>query len=99
MFFANIFHGSHGHLYALITDKDELQNGCKYIERSEMKRDGKWVTEVEILATAKCFRRDIFTYYQNKWQWHCYLAEYSKDAIYLINKKDPFNIVLGPQND
>ena len=29
---------------------------------------GTWATEIEILATAKCFRRDIFTYYQSKWQ-------------------------------
>ena len=61
-----------------------------------MKRSGKWATEVEILATAKCFQRDIFTYYQSKWQRHCYLAEYSEDAIYLINEKDHFNVVLGP---
>ena len=30
-----------GRLSVLITDKDELQNGCKYIERSEMRQNGK----------------------------------------------------------
>ena len=44
-----------GRLGVLITDKDELQYGCKYIERSGMRENGKWVTEVEILATVKCF--------------------------------------------
>ena len=44
-----------GRLSVLITDKDELQNGCKYIERSGMGQNGKWATEVEIPATAKCF--------------------------------------------
>ena len=77
-------------------NKDELENESKYIEHSDMIRDGKWATEVEILTAAKCFRWDIFTYYQNKWQWHSYLADFSEDAIYLINKKDHFNVVLGP---
>ena len=48
-----------GRLSVLITDKDELKNGCKYIERSGMRENGKWATEVKILATAKCFQRDI----------------------------------------
>ena len=85
-----------GRLSVLITDKDELKNGCKYIERSGMRENGKWATEVEILTTVKCFQRDIFTYYQNRWQRHCYLADYSDDAIYLINEKEHFNILLGP---
>ena len=83
-------------LSVLITDNDELKNGCKYIERSGMMENGKWATEVEILVTAKCFRRDICTYYQNKWQRHFYLADYSEDAIYLINVKGHFKVVLGP---
>ena len=29
-----------GRVHALITDKDELHNACKYIERSGMKRTG-----------------------------------------------------------
>ena len=49
-------------------NKDELENESKYIEHSDTIRDGKWATEVEILTAAKCFRWDIFTYYQNKWQ-------------------------------
>ena len=85
-----------GRLSILIADNDELKNGCKYIERSGMMENGKWATEVEILVTAKYFRRDIFTYYQNKWQRHCYFADYSEDAIYLINEKGHFNIVSGP---
>ena len=85
-----------GRLSILITDKDELKNGCKYIERSGMMKNGEWATEVEILVTVKCFQRDIFTYYKNKWQRHCYLSDYSEDAIYLINEKEHFNVVLGP---
>ena len=67
--------------------------GCKYIERSGMRENGKWATEVKILTTTKCFQRDIFTCYQNKWQRHCYLADYSDDAIYLINEKEHFNML------
>ena len=44
-----------GRLSILITDKDELKNGCKYIERSGMMKNGEWATKVEILMTAKCF--------------------------------------------
>ena len=76
-----------GQLCALITDKDELENGSKYIKRSNiMRKDGMWATEVEILATAKCFRSNIFTYYNDKWEHHSYLAEFSEDAIYLMKK-------------
>ena len=57
-----------GRLSTLITDTDELEDRRKYIERSQMQMLGTWATEIEILATAKCFRRDIFTYYQSKWQ-------------------------------
>ena len=73
-----------------------MEDGKKYIERSQMQMLGTWATEIKILATAKCFRRDIFTYYQSKWQQHAYIKEYSKDAIYLVNKNDHFNFVLGP---
>ena len=51
---------------------------------------------MEILATAKCFRHDVFTYYDNKWQCHSCLANYSDNAIYLVNKSNHFNFVLGP---
>ena len=84
-----------GRLQALNTDSNELEDGRKYIKRSNMRSNGTWATEVEILAMAKCFRRDVFTYYDNKWQCHSYLAHYSDDAIYLVNKSDHFNFVLG----
>ena len=61
-----------------------------------MRRDGTWATEVKILATAKCFRRDIFMYYKDKWECHLYLVKFSEDAIYLLNEKDHFKFVLGP---
>ena len=61
-----------------------------------MRSNGTWATEVEILAMAKYFRRDVFTYYDNKWQCHSYLANYSDDAVYIVNKSDHFNFVLGP---
>ena len=46
-----------------------------------MRNNGTWATEIEILATVKCFRRDIFTYFSDKWVHHSYLAEFSEDAI------------------
>ena len=61
-----------------------------------MRNNGTWATEVKVVATAKCFRRDIFTYYNDKWEYHSYLAEFSEDAIYLLNEKDYFKFVLGP---
>ena len=85
-----------GRLRALITDFNEMEDRRKYIKRSSMRSNGTWATEVEILATAKCFRRDVFTYYDNKWQCDSYLANYSDDAIYLVNKSDHFNFVLRP---
>ena len=51
----------------------------------------------EILATAKCFRRDIFTYYKDKWECHSYLAKFREGAIYLLKEKDHFKFVLGPK--
>ena len=76
-------------------DSDELEDGRKYIKRSNMRSDGIWATEVEILAMAKCFRWDVFTYYETKWQDHSYLANYSDNAIYLVNKSEHFSFVLG----
>ena len=85
-----------GKLQGLITDKDELENESKYMKQSKMRNNGTWATEIEILATAKCFRRDIFTYLNDKWVCHSYLAEFSEDAIYLLNENHHFNFVLGP---
>ena len=51
-----------------------------------MRKDGTWAMEVKILVTAKCFRRDIFTYYKDKWECHSYLTEFSEDAINLMRK-------------
>ena len=61
-----------------------------------MRNNGTWGTEIKILATAKCFRRDIFTYFNDKWVHHLYIAEFNEDTIYLLNENHHFNFVMGP---
>ena len=62
-----------------------------------MRKNTTWATEIEILATAKCFGCNIFTYYNYRWQRHSYMKNLSQDAIYLDNRaENHFNVVLAP---
>lgn len=61
-----------------------------------MRNNGTWATKVEILLIVKYFRRDIFTYYNDKWECHSYHAEFSEDAIYPLDEQDHFKFVLEP---
>ena len=47
-----------GRLSALISREYERKNGWAYIKRTGMNKVGEWATEVEILATAKCLKRE-----------------------------------------
>ena len=55
------------------------------MKRTGMNKFSKWATEVEILATAKCLKRDIITFHRGKWQRYSYVNTESDDAIYLDN--------------
>ena len=82
---------------ALISREDERKNGFTYIKRTGMNKVGEWATEVEILATAKCLKRDIITFHRGKWQRYSYVNTQSDDAIYLDNRSGVhFNVVLAP---
>ena len=52
-----------GKLNAVLKNVHDVKSGCEYIEKSGMCKNTTWATEIEILATTKCFRHDIFTYY------------------------------------
>lgn len=52
-----------GKLNVVLQNAHDVKNGREYIEKSGMHKNTKLATEIEILATAKCFRQDIFTYY------------------------------------
>ena len=86
-----------GRLSALIQDKNEQENRYKYTHRIKMNIMGTWATEVEILATAKCLKRDIFTFYNKQWQRHSYVNTESDDALYLGNSTGGhFDAILSP---
>ena len=51
-----------GRLNAVLKNAHDVQRGYEYIKKSEMHKDTIWTTKIEILATAKCFRRNIFTF-------------------------------------
>ena len=74
-----------GRLSALIQDKNKQANGYEYTHRTKMNKMGSWAIEVEILAMAKCLKRDIFTFYNGQCQRHSYINTESDDAIYLDN--------------
>ena len=44
------------------------ENGFAYIKRTGMNKVSEWAAEVEILATAKCLKRDIITFHRGNWQ-------------------------------
>ena len=86
-----------GRLSALILNENEQMNGYKYTQHTEMVKLGTWATEVEILATAKCLKRDIITYYKGRWVCHSYVNTESEDAIYLDNSgRNHFDAILYP---
>ena len=86
-----------GQLNALISREDERKNRFTYIKRTGMNKVGKWATEVEILATAKCLKRDIITFHRGNWQRYLYVNAESDDAIYLDNQRGVhFNVILAP---
>ena len=66
-----------GRLNAVLNTDHGVQSGREYIKKSEMRKDTTWVTEIKILATAKCFRRDVFTFYNYKWQRYSYVKSLS----------------------
>ena len=45
-----------GRLNAVLQNAHDVRSGCEYIQKSEMQKCTTWTTEIEILATAKCFR-------------------------------------------
>ena len=72
-----------------------VKSGHEYNEKSGMHNNMTWATEVEILVTAKCFRHDIFIYYNYRWQRYSYTKNLSQHAIYLNNRAgNHFNVVL-----
>ena len=86
-----------GRLNAVLNTDHGVQSGREYIKKSEMRKDTTWATEIEILATAKCFRHDVFTFYNYKWQRYSYVKSLSHDAIYLDNRAgNHFDVVLTP---
>ena len=86
-----------GRLTAVLTNAHDVHNGKKYLQKSEMHKSNIWGTKIEILATAKCFKHDIFTYYNYKWQRYSYLKTLSSDAIYLDNRAgNHFDVVIMP---
>ena len=86
-----------GHLNAVLQNSHDVRSGKEYLKKSEMQKNNEWGTEIEILATAKCFKCDIFTYYNYRWQRHSYLKTLSTDAIYLDNRAgNHFDIVIAP---
>ena len=86
-----------GRLNAVLKNAHDVQSGYEYIKKSKMHEDNTWATEIKILATAKCFRRDIFTFYNYKWQRYSYLKTLSTDAIYLDNRAgNHFDVILTP---
>ena len=45
-----------GRLNAVLQNAHDVRSGHEYIQKSEMQKCTTWATEIEILATAKCFR-------------------------------------------
>ena len=85
-----------GKLKGILKNAPDVKSGCKYIEKSGMHKNTTWATEIEILATAKSFKYDIFTYYYYRWQRHSYMKNLSQDAIYLDNRAgNHFDVVLA----
>ena len=71
--------------------------GREYLQKSNMRESAIWATETKIMATAKMFRRDFYTWSDNKWLHYSHLREPSKDAIYLDNRYGRhFNVILEP---
>ena len=71
--------------------------GKEYIQKSKMRMNATWASEIEILATAKILHRDVFTYHNFKWLRYPYKQELSVDALYLDNHSGlHFDIVLHP---
>ena len=63
----------------------------------KMNKTCTWTTEVEILATVKCLKRDIFMFYNGQWQRHSYVNTESDDTIYLDNSTaGHFDAILSP---
>ena len=82
---------------SLLKNAHDVQSGYEYIKKSKMHKNNTWATKIKILATAKCFRRDIFTFYNYKWQRYSYHKSLSTDGIYLDNRAgNHFNVVLTP---
>ena len=85
-----------GQLNALISREDERNNRFAYIKRTGMNKVSEWAKKVEILATAKCLKRDIITFHRGNWRTYSYVYAES-DAIYLDNQSGlHFNVVLAP---
>ena len=71
--------------------------GKEYIQKSKMRKNTTWASEIEILATAKILHRDVFTYHNFKWLRYPYKHKLSVDALYLDNHSGlHFDIVLHP---
>ena len=71
--------------------------GKEYIQKSKMRKNTTWASEIEILATAKILHRDVFTYHNFKWLRYPYKHKLSVDALYLDNCSGlHFDIVLHP---
>ena len=71
--------------------------GKEYIQKSKMRKNTTWASEIEILATAKILHRDVFTYHNFKWLRYPYKHELSVDALYLHNHSGlHFDVVLHP---
>ena len=71
--------------------------GKEYIQKSKMRKNATWASEIEILATAKILHRDVFTYHNFKWLRYPYKHKLSVDALYLDNCSGlHFDIVLHP---
>ena len=71
------------------------------LDESKMVKDCVWATDAEILATAFVLQTDIVVYASHglKKEWLPYCASFTvtnetKDAIYITNSENHFNVVL-----
>ena len=63
----------------------KTDQGREYFKKSNMRESSVWAMEMEIMTTAKMFKREVYMWFDNKWLCYSYLREPSKDAIYLNN--------------
>jgi hypothetical protein len=81
--------------YAAFMDDVFQKDPVNYITNSKQRSMGVFATQVEMMATARVFGRDVICYYDKRWLRYSFLPKMTRQCFYLVNENTHYEVVTS----